>query len=744
MRTIFRPVILANYSDFVKRPIFRYNKRCFWLLKKKNNEKNMHLDSLFSPRSIAIIGASTKPGTVGWTLTENIVKGGYAGLVYPVNPKADTLFDLPCYGDISEIPGDIELAIIIVPAAIVPSVLRAACAKGARAAIIISAGFKETGENGRKLEEEIIAIAREHDLALLGPNCLGFLRPEISLNASFAKRMPKGGSTAFFSQSGALCTALLDLAGDTVGFSHFVSDGNKAVLGEQELLRHFADDEATRAIAFYTEGLTDGAALIRTGRDLIRENDPKPVIALKSGTTAAGAGASSSHTGSLAGSDEAYRALFHQARMLRADDLEHLLQLITAFSKNPLPQGNRLAIITNAGGLGVLATDAAVKSGLVMAALSQETEAALRAALPGAASSHNPVDVLGDALAERYQAALEAVTADEQADMILVIVTPQTMTEAAKTAEAITLAKERTGKPVIAIFSGDASLAEGSTILDKRSVARFQYPEAGARACAALAQIASWHRSLAETRFSFNDIDRERAAAVFAKTKKDGRTSLTESEAYDVLEAYGFPLLRSCFVRSPEEAEAAATELGTQVALKIVSPDITHKSDAGGVILDIAPGQAAGAYERLMSQVADRAPRARLEGALIVEMARAGGREIILGMKKEPGLGNLVMAGLGGIYVETFKDVSFRFSPLTREDAFEMLHELRVFPLLSGTRGKQGVDLPVLESFIGRLSRLTEDFPEIEELDINPLLAFPDADDFRVLDARIRISKAKL
>jgi acetyltransferase len=702
----------------------------------------MPLDQLFSPRSIAIIGASTKPGTVGWTLTENIVRSTYSGKVYPVNPKADTLFDLPCYKDVSEIPDAIELAIIIVPAAAVPSVLRAAGSKGAKAAIIISAGFKETGDAGRKLEEEVSQIAREHDMALLGPNCLGFLHPKINLNASFAKRMPKDGTTAFFSQSGALCTALLDLAGDTVGFSHFVSDGNKAVLGEQELLRYFADDEALRTIAFYTEGLADGESIIRIGRDIIREKDPKAVIALKSGTTAAGAGASSSHTGSLAGSDEAYRALFRQGRMLRAEDLEHLLQLITAFSKNPLPDGNRLAIVTNAGGLGVLATDAAIKNGLVMSKLSQETEATLRAALPAAASSHNPVDVLGDALADRYQAALDAVAADEQADMILVIVTPQTMTEAKKTAEAIALAKERTRKPMIAIFSGDASLADGTALLAERSVACFQYPEAGARACAALAQVSSWHKSLVETRFSFSDIDRDKAAAIFAEARKDDRTALSETEAYGILEAYGFPLLRSRFVQSPEETKKAAEELGTSVALKIVSPDITHKSDAGGVILDIAPGQADSAYERLMTQVKSRAPRARLEGALVVEMARAGGREIILGMKKEPGLGNLIMAGLGGIYVETFKDVSFRFSPLTREDAFEMIHELQTFPLLSGTRGKQGVDIVALESSIGRLSRLIEDFPEIEELDINPLLSFPDASDFRVLDARIRISKS--
>jgi acetyltransferase len=700
----------------------------------------MHLDSLFSPHSIAIIGASTKPGTVGWTLAENIIKGGYTGTVYPINPKADTLFDLRCYHDISEIPGKAELVIIIVPAAIVPVVLRAAAKKGAQAAIIISAGFKETGEDGRKLEAEIATIAREHNIALLGPNCLGFLRPAINLNASFAKRIPKDGPAAFFSQSGALCTALLDLAGDTIGFSHFISDGNKAILGEQEFLRFFADDDTLRTIAFYTEGLSDSSAIIRTGRDILREDIPKTVIALKSGTTAAGTQASSSHTGSLAGSDAAYQALFRQAKMLRAESLEHLLDLLMVFSKNPLPAGNHLAIVTNAGGLGVLATDAAVTAGLSMATLSEDTTATLRATLPAAASSHNPVDVLGDALADRYQTALTAVAADPNTDIILVIVTPQTMTEAAKTAEVIAAIKNSSGKPIIAVFSGDVSLADGNALLDTHDVARFRYPETAARACAALAQAASWRATLSETKFSFSDIDRERAAAIFAEVKQSDRTTLSETEAYGILEAYGFPLLRSHIAQNPEEALAKAHEIDGPVVLKIVSPDITHKSDAGGVLLDIAPGQAGEAYERLMTRVAEREPRARLEGALIVEMAKIGGREIILGLKKEPGLGSLIMVGLGGIFVETFKDVSFRFSPLTREDASEMLHELHALPLLSGVRGQSGVDITALESAIGRLARLAEDFPEIEELDINPLLAFPDADDFRVLDARIRVA----
>lgn len=700
----------------------------------------MHLEPLFSPRSIAVIGASTKPGTVGWTLMENLATGGYEGTLYPVNPKADTLFGLACYPSVSQVPGTVDLAIIIVPAAAVPEVLRESAAKGARAAIIISAGFKETGDAGKKLEDEVAAIAKEHGIALLGPNCLGFLRPSLKLNASFAKRMPKDGPAAFFSQSGALCTALLDLAEET-GFSHFVSIGNKAVISEEELLGYFAEEESVRTIAFYTEGMAKSEHIIRSGRDILRSPTPKPIIALKSGTTAAGAGASSSHTGSLAGSDEAYQALFRQARMIRAESLEELLEHVTVFSKNPLPRGDRLAIVTNAGGLGVLATDAAVRNGLTMAELSVSTVETLRAALPPAASSHNPVDVLGDALADRYQTAIETVIADENVDMLLVIVTPQTMTEAAKTAEAVSAAKERSDKPVVAIFSGDASLRDGLALLDERAVARLAYPESGAKSLAALARVSRWRETLSETRFSFSGIDRSHAASVFETVAAEGRTALTEAESYAVLDAYGFPLLRNQFVRNALEARAAAHTIGTDVALKIVSPDITHKSDMGGVILNVSPEKAEEAYEALMSQVRSHAPRARLEGAMVVEMAKTGGQEIILGLKKEPGLGTLIMAGLGGIFVETFKDVSFRFSPLTREDASDMLRELRAFPILSGARGRESADLSALEGFIGRLSRLAEDFPEIAELDINPLLVFPDASDFRIIDARIRIEK---
>lgn len=698
----------------------------------------MDLRALFSPQSIAVIGASTRPGSVGNGLTENLTKNGFRGKIYPINPKATTLFDLPCYPNISAIADEVDLVIIIIPAVHVPDALREACEKGIKAAIIISSGFKETGSAGAALEQEVIEIATEYNIALLGPNCLGFLHPAIGLNASFAKRLPESGPVTFFSQSGALCTALLDLSAGTLGFSSFVSNGNKALIGENELLRFFAQDEETKVISFYSEGMMDATKIIETSRGILSRPDPKPIIALKSGTTTAGTAASSSHTGALAGSDAAYQALFTQARMIRARSLEHLLDLMNVFSFNALPQGKRLGIVTNAGGLGVLATDAAIRSGLELATLSPETGEKL-SVLPPAASRHNPVDVLGDALADRYALAINTVITDPSVDMLLVIITPQSMTEALETAAAIVTAKKHSSKPIVAVLAGKESLTAGWDLLKKNAVATTLYPEAGAEALAALSALATWRTNQLSTPFQFSNISKAAAQKIIAAAKKENRTTLYETEVWDILTAYGFSFLKSAVTKNKEEALAAGATFSNPLAMKIISPDITHKSDAGGVLLNVTPEQAGEKYEELMKRVKEHAPEARLEGALLVEMAETGGREIILGMKNEPGLGKLIMAGLGGIFVETFKDVAFRFSPMTEEDAREMIGELQSLPLLTGTRGEAGIDIDALVNAIGRLSLLVTDFPEIEELDINPLLAFKNGADFRVLDARIRL-----
>lgn len=706
----------------------------------------MSVQNLFGPQSIAVVGASTKPGSVGNDLLKNIVapENGHPfdGKVYPINPKAEELFGLKCFASLSDITEPIDLAIIIVPAVAVPAVLEEAGQKNIPAAVIISAGFKEAGDAGKALEQQVKDICKKYSITLLGPNCLGFINPNINLNASFAPLTPAAGNIAFLSQSGALVTAILDFTQRSqLGFSTFASIGNKASLRENELLRHFAQDEATKVIAMYSEDLSNANALIETGRSILSRAEAKPVIALKAGLTSAGASASASHTGSLGGSEAAYRALFRQARIIQAESLEELLDTATVFSYNALPEGSSIAIITNAGGPGVLATDAAVRAGLTLAKLHPETEARLTEVLPPAAGTHNPVDVLGDAKSDRYRAALDFLVADDHVDSILVILTPQSMTEIEETAQAIIDTKKKTTKPIVAVFAGDGLVQPGRTLLEKAKVAVLPYPEEGAKSLGALAQITRWRKEHHSTVRTFDDVNKEKVRTLIDKVRAEGRKYLLEAEGWDVLEAYGFPLLRKAFATSPEEALVAAQSIGSKVALKIVSPDIQHKSDAGGVMLHVEPDQAAEKYTEMLERVAAKVPNARLEGALVVEMAQTGGREIILGMKKEPGLGTMLMFGLGGIYVEVFKDVAFRFAPLAENDIAEMMRETKSFALLEGARGQQGVDIEKLSECIARLSQLAIDFPEIEELDVNPLLAFPEAKDFRLLDAVITLSK---
>lgn len=701
----------------------------------------MSLHSLFSPRSIAVIGASTTPGSVGHDIAKNLLESDYSGVVHLVNPKTNTLLGRPCYPSLDAIAGDIELALIVVPAKIVPAVLREAGERRIRAAVIISAGFKESGPAGSALETEIQAIAAEFHIAVLGPNCLGFIHPSQYLNASFASSIPAAGSIAFLSQSGALSSAFLDLTHGRLGFSLFISIGNKAVIDEPALLEYLAHDEGTRTIGMYTENIEDATSFISLGRKNVQAKHPKPIIALKSGTTTAGTHASSSHTGAVAGSDAAYSALFRQAKMFRVESFEKLMEYLSAFDQNPVARGNRLAIVTNAGGLGVLATDAAIHSGLTLAPLSTETREQLRAVLPPAASVQNPVDVLGDALADRYAAALKIIAADEEVDLLLIILTPQTMTEAKKTAQAIIELRTQYPKlPIATVFSGHSLVESGQRLLQAAKIPNFLYPETGAQVLGALAKWGAWQRSTRSESALPVKRDLEQAQALFRQTQADGQLQWGEQLTEKFLRAYGFPFLNSQLLHSREEALAFAQKLGHPIALKIASPDIIHKSDVGGVLLDVRPEEADAAYEHLLATVKEKAPHASINGILGVEMAALGGRELLLGLKHEPGLGTLVVVGLGGIHVETFKDIAMRFAPLLPSDIDEMLDELKSLPLLLGTRGEAGIDLGTLKDYIARLSQVAVDFPEIVELDINPLLTFPEGANFRILDSRIRIA----
>ncbi len=702
----------------------------------------MSLHTLFSPKSIAVVGASTRPGSVGNDVAKNLAQSDFAGTLYFVNPKGGELFGKPCYATLADLPSTVELVIIIVPAAIVPQVLREAGEHMARAAVIISAGFRETGEAGRELEQEVIRIAEEYHLELLGPNCLGFIRPHLFLNASFASTLPVDGPIAFFSQSGALTSAFLDLSKGELGFSTFASIGNKATISEATLLSHFGDDEASKVIGFYTEGLEHAPELIMLGQRLLEKG--KPVIALKSGTTVAGTEASSSHTGAVAGSDAAYSALFRQARIIRAQNFQDLLDLLGAFAHNPRPRGNRVAIVTNAGGLGVLATDACVKHGLELARLSETTVTALKELLPPAANSHNPIDVLGDALADRYASTLQIVAADSSVDLLLVILTPQTMTQDRETAMAITELRQKNPElPIITVFSGKQLVAKGIATLQQANIPNYLSPERAARALGALAQVSRWKtKSIQPLPLPpLTEPDTHEEISLLQTAHDQSLTDINEVLTTSFLKTYHLPFLESAVVTTPEEAQSFATALGRPIALKIASPDIIHKSDVGGVLVNIEPTNAATAFDTLMATVRQRAPQAKIDGALAVAMAEPGGIELLLGLKQEPGLGTLVVLGLGGIYVEVFRDISMRFAPLSGNDIDEMIDELQCAPLLQGARGQKPIDLVRLREYLARLSQIAINHPDIVELDINPLLVYPEADRFRIVDARMRIKK---
>lgn len=701
----------------------------------------MSLHTLFSPKSIAVIGASARPDSVGYAVAKNLVQSDFGGLVYLVNPKGGNILGKECSPSVTAIPDVVELAIIIVPAAIVPQVLREAGEKMVRAAVIISAGFRETGAAGLVLEEEVQAIAAQYHIELLGPNCLGFIRPEIFLNASFASTLPVNGPVAFFSQSGALTSAFLDMSRGVLGFSTFASIGNKAVVDERALLAHFANDEATRVIGFYTEGLTQANEVIQLGQQLLAKG--KPVIALKSGTTTAGTNASSSHTGAVAGSDAAYSALFKQAGIIRAAHFQELLELLAVFAHNPLPKGNRVAVVTNAGGLGVLATDACIDAGLTLAPLATATIEALQKVLPPAANCHNPVDILGDALAERYAQALTIVAQDPQIDLLLIILTPQTMTEDAKTAEAIVkLRHAHPSLPIATVFAGNQLTKAGIATLTAAHIPNYLYPERAARALGALSQVERWRRvaTTPSDSLPLPAFDEATGRAMLDQGAHADTGYLSEVQATEFLKLHGLPFLESALVTSPDEAATFAGRLNRPIALKIASPDIIHKSEVGGVMLDVTPEQAAAAYTTLIERVHTQVPSARIDGALAVEMATPNALELLLGLKKEPGLGTLVVVGLGGIYVEVLQDIALRFAPLTEHDMETMLEELRSAPLLRGARGRPPIDRDQLKRYLAILSHIAMTYPEIVELDLNPLSIAPDGTTMRILDARIRVA----
>ncbi len=702
--------------------------------------KTVGLQLLFEPRSVAIIGASTTPGKVGHDILRNMLSSGFAGEVYPVNLHADEILGKKCYPSVLEIVEEIDLAVIVVPAPAVLSVTEECGKKGVKTAIVISAGFKEAGPEGIERERRLGELGREWGIRIVGPNCLGVMSTSNGLNASFAAGMPKRGNVGLMSQSGALATAIIDWSiQQGVGYSKFVSFGNGVDVGVVDLLRAWEDDEDTTVIVAYIEGLPNGPEFMEVARQVSMK---KPVIVVKSGSTEAGARAVSSHTGSLAGSEQAYTAAFLQSGVIRAHSVEELFDLAIAFSYQGAPRGRSVAVVTNAGGPGIMATDAVERVDLRLAGLDPETVRTLRTRLPEASNFYNPVDVLGDADAERYAFAVENLLRDPNVDGVVAVLTPQTMTRAKETAEGLALAAAQSEKPVLACFMGGEAMAEAIDVLNERRVPAYLYPERAVEALAKMAVYREWREEPPDELIRvvpYADGVRE----VFAEARAQGRVNLGEVEARAVLQAYGLKVPESRIAESAEEAAQRAEEIGFPVVMKIISPDILHKSDLGGVRLGVSGRQEAmDAYELMMLRIHRYAPDAMLRGVLVQELV-AGGREVIIGSTRDPQFGPLVMFGLGGIYVEVLKDVSFRLAPFGQRHARRMIDETRAAPLLRGARGEKPSDLDAIVDTLLVVSQMVTDFPEIVEMDINPLKVGESGEGAVAVDARITISEAE-
>lgn len=702
------------------------------------------LDSLFTPTSIAVIGASRTPGKLGYAILGNIIESKFTGPIYPINAtppnptETNDILGCPVYPSLSAVPGPIGLAVIVLPAKAVMASLEECAAHQVGAVIVISAGFRETGGEGLKLERQMAALADKHNMPIVGPNCLGVIDTVAPYNASFAVGMPRRGKIAFMSQSGALCTAVLDVAqAQDIGFSRFVSLGNKAHLNELDFLGSWAADPESKVIMAYLEGIVDGGRFICEARQITKR---KPVIAIKSGTTSGGSRAVSSHTGTLAGSERAYEAAFKQAGVLRASSVGELFDLATAFARQPLPKGDRIAVVTNAGGPGIMATDALERGGLKLATLSEATQNTLRQALPAAASVLNPIDVLGDARSDRYKIAIQAALADENVDALLVILTPQFTTEIEETAQSLAEANEAQlngqRKPVLACFMGEAHMKEAQRLFSSRSIPSYPIPERAAVALQAMVAQARWTKEPLP-QFERFDADQECVANIFQKVRADGRIKIGDAESRDILTAYGIRVPRSKLCPNAEEAVAFATEIGYPVVMKIASPDILHKTDVGGVRIGLeSPTDVRDAFDLMVYRAQKYQPQAQIWGCLVQEQVR-GGKEIITGMNRDPQFGPLVMFGLGGIYVEVLKDVSFRIAPFDHKEATAMLREIRSFGLLQGVRGEPPADLEAVADTLLRLSQLVTDFPEIVEMDINPLMVFEKGRGAMAVDMRL-------
>ena len=704
-----------------------------------NPRDRQTLDAFFGPSSVAVVGASRQEGKTGHEILVSLLRGGFEGRIFPVNPKADEIEGLPCYKDLPAIGEVPDLVVIVVPAKIVPQVMEQCAQVGAQAAIIITAGFKEVGEEGKALEEQVARTARRAGIRVIGPNCLGIMVPGRKLNASFGGHLPAVGGIGYLSQSGALLAATLDMAGaGGIGFSALVSIGNKADVDELDVMKALGKDPDTEVIAGYLESITHGDAFVREAE---RISATKPILLVKSGGTEAGAAAATSHTGSLAGGEEAYEAVFQRSGIIRCTSIKEQFDFAQALAWQPLPQGQRVAVITNAGGAGIMAADAVEQKGLEFASLSDETVAALADGLPAAANVHNPIDVLGDALADRYDLALRAVLDDPGVDVLLVLLTPQAMTDCAGSAEAVVhVAQEKAGKPVLACFLGAGQVEEARRILRAGGIPEYDSPESAVTTIRVMADHVRWRERPKRVVRLFS-VNRRKVERIVERRLRRDQREIGEMESKEILEAYGFVTPKGKVANTAEQAAGIADQIGYPVVLKIWSPDILHKSDVDGVKLGLTDAQdVKDAFDLMMYRIPKKVPDADILGVLVQQMCRQG-QEVILGMNRDPRFGPIMMFGMGGVMVEALKDVSFSLAPLTAEEARQMLVRTKTYQILRGVRGKEGVDVDAIAEGLQRLSQLVTEFPHIQEMDINPYVVGPEGTTPIAVDARISVAE---
>ena len=676
-------------------------------------------EELFNPRSIAIIGASSDPAKIGNMVLRNLLASGYSGSIYAVNSKGGEALGYSFFKSILDIKDKVDLAVITIPSAAVPAVMEDLGKKGVPAAVVISAGFRETGAEGTELELRVGKIARDCGIRVLGPNCLGLLNTANKMNASFTATYPKEGNIALTSQSGAVCSAMLDWAEEyDVGFSKFLSMGNKLDIDEADLLQYLADDGDTSVIGMYIEGMNRGREFMS---EALKTSKKKPIIVLKSGRTDSGAKAASSHTGAMSGSDSVYDAALKQAGMIRAQNLEELTDYLQAFSSMPVPQGKNISIVTNAGGMGVMAADAVSDYSLSLAKLSKETIDTLHEKLPKAAGVYNPIDILGDAPAERFTAALNAVLSDPAVNMLMIMMAPTDTIDIPSAAKAVAEFRDA-GIPIVAAMVGGAEVNKGSLILRDAGIPVYPSPERAVRALGAMASYLDIKNSSEEDIPDRFVIDKNKIQNIIRTAAEEGRTSLTESEGKTILQAYDIKIPRKELASSADEAVKVADAVGYPVVMKISSPDIAHKTDVGGVSLNLQNAQEIrAAYSAMMEKIKTAVPAARIDGVLIEEMF--SGRELIVGMVRDKQFGPVITFGLGGIFVEIMKDVSRGVVPITVQMADRMIKSIKSYPILAGARGKKPADIAALKSLILKISQLSVDFPEISELEMNPVMA---------------------